>query len=282
VSSVSTSSRSAAIVVDYFAGDVLANCIASLQREHLAAIVVVDNSTESASVATLGDADVTVVETMHNLGYGRAMNRGVAIAPPSEFLLLSNPDIEVHAGAVAALEHHLDSDPEVALVGPTILDSEGSTYPSIRVFPNVLMAGLHALCAPWWPSNPFTRRYRQPRRDGRIDWVSGAFVLVRREAFQQVGGFDERYFMFAEDMDLCWRLQRAGYAIGHESRAVITHIEGVSRRRAPRMMVRAHHLSAMRFEWRTATGWRRALAPLAIAVLGVRYVLVSSLSRRRS
>lgn len=279
---MSSESRSSAIVVDYFAGDVLANCVASLRRERPVGIVVVDNSTESASATTLADDEVEVVETMHNLGYGRAMNRGVAIAPPSEFLILSNPDIEVHAGAVATLEHHLDAHPDVALVGPTILDSEGNIYPSIRVFPNVVLAGLHALCAPWWPSNPFTRRYRQPRRDGRVDWVSGAFMLVRREAFQQVGGFDERYFMFAEDMDLCWRLQRAGYTIGHEPQAVITHIEGVSRRRAPRMMVRAHHLSAMRFEWRTATGWRRALSPLAIAVLGVRYLLVSGLSRRRS
>ena len=282
MSGVSSTSRSSVVVVDYFAGAVLKNCVTSLQREDPRGIVVVDNSTEGASAATLSGYDVSVVETMHNLGYGRAMNRGVAVAPHSEFLLLSNPDIEVHHGALSALERHLDDHPDVALVGPTILDAEGNTYPSIRVFPNVFLAGLHALCAPWWPNNPFTRRYRQPRRDGHIDWVSGACVLVRREAFQRVGGFDERYFMFAEDMDLCWRLQRSGYEIGHEHDAVITHIEGVSRRRAPRMMVRAHHFSAMRFEWRTSTGWRRLMAPLAIVVLGVRYLLVSSLSRFRS
>lgn len=277
-----TSSRTVAVVVDYYAGDVLRNCVTTLQRERPLAVVVVDNSTESATAQTLRNEDVTIVETLHNLGYGRAMNRGVAFAPASEFLILSNPDIEVHEGAVASLERFLDRHPGVALVGPTIVDSDGTLYPSVRVFPNIFLASLHAVCAPWWPNNPFTRRYRRPRRDGRIDWVSGAFFMVRREVLQDVGGFDERYFMFAEDMDLCWRIAAAGHEIGFDAAAVVTHIEGVSRKRAPQMMIRAHHISAMRFEWRTARGLRRILAPVAIAVLGLRYALVSVLARVRS
>lgn len=277
-----TSSRTVAVVVDYYAGDVLRNCVATLQRERPLAIVVVDNSTESATAQTLRGEQVSIVETLHNLGYGRAMNRGVAFAPASEFLVLSNPDIEVHEGAVASLERYLDAHPTVALVGPTIVDSDGDLYPSVRVFPNIFLASLHAVCAPWWPNNPFTRRYRRPRRDGRIDWVSGAFFMVRRDVLQDVGGFDERYFMFAEDMDLCWRIASAGHDIGFDPDAVVTHIEGVSRKRAPQMMIRAHHISAMRFEWRTARGLRRALAPVAIAVLGLRYLLVSVLARVRS
>jgi N-acetylglucosaminyl-diphospho-decaprenol L-rhamnosyltransferase len=269
--------RTVAVVVDYYAGELLRDCVASLQSDGVSQVVVVDNSTEGATREVLGD-HAEVIETMHNLGYGRAMNRGVAFASPSEFLLLSNPDIAVHPGALAALERHLDSNPQTALVGPTIVDGNGEIYPSIRVFPNLFLAGAHALFAPLWPQNPFTRRYRAPRRDGGVDWVSGAFFLVRRDAFQSVGGFDERYFMFAEDMDLCWRLRRAGYGIDHEADAVVTHIEGVSRSRAPRMMVRAHHISAMRFEWRTSSGLRKALAPVAIAVLGVRYVVVSFLN----
>ena len=269
--------RTVAVVVDYYAGELLRDCVASLQSDGVSQVVVVDNSTEGATREVLGD-HAEVIETMHNLGYGRAMNRGVAFASPSEFLLLSNPDIAVHPGALAALERHLDSNPQTALVGPTIVDGNGEIYPSIRVFPNLFLAGAHALFAPLWPQNPFTRRYRAPRRDGGVDWVSGAFFLVRRDAFQSVGGFDERYFMFAEDMDLCWRLRRAGYGIDHEVDAVVTHIEGVSRSRAPRMMVRAHHISAMRFEWRTSSGLRKALAPVAIAVLGVRYVVVSFLN----
>lgn len=277
-----TSSRSVVVVVDYYAGDVLRNCVATLQREQPLAIVVVDNSTESATAQTLAGSDVTIVETLHNLGYGRAMNRGVAFAPPSEYLVLSNPDIEVHEGALSSLERFLDEHPDVALVGPTIIDGAGDLYPSVRVFPNIFLASFHAMCAPWWPTNPFTRRYRSPRRDGRIDWVSGAFFMVRRTTLQDVGGFDERYFMFAEDMDLCWRIAAAGYQIGFDDRAVVTHIEGVSRKRAPQMMIRAHHISAMRFEWRTARGLRRILAPVAIAVLGLRYLLVSALARVRS
>ena len=277
-----TSTRTVAVVVDYYAGDVLRNCVTTLQREQPRGIVVVDNSTESATAQTLAGSEVTIVETMHNLGYGRAMNRGVAFAPPSDFLVLSNPDIEVHEGALASLEKYLDEHPNVALVGPTIVDSAGALYPSVRVFPNIFLASLHAVCAPWWPNNPFTKRYRRPRRDGRIDWVSGAFFMVRRNVLQDVGGFDERYFMFAEDMDLCWRIAAAGHQVGFDPEAVVTHIEGVSRKRAPQMMIRAHHISAMRFEWRTARGLRRILAPVAIFVLGLRYLLVSALARVRS
>jgi N-acetylglucosaminyl-diphospho-decaprenol L-rhamnosyltransferase len=97
---------------------------------------------------------------------------------------------------------------------------------------------------------------------------------VRRSAFELVGGFDERYFMFAEEMALCWQLREHGFKVAATEEAVITHIEGVSRARAPRDMLIAHHRSALRFEFQTARGWRRALAPIAGLVLSLRLVLV--------
>jgi N-acetylglucosaminyl-diphospho-decaprenol L-rhamnosyltransferase len=264
----------AAVIVDFHAGQALDDCVDSLHANGVTDIVVVENGEEGSTLPALSGQHVLLVVPKLNLGYGRGVNRGVAASPPRRFLLVSNPDVVVHEGAVAALVDFLDEHPNVAIVGPQINRPDGSVYPSQRVFPNFWLAGLHALLAPLWPGNPFTRRYRSPRKDGSVDWVSGAFFLARRDRFEEVGGFDERYFMFAEDMALCWQMREHGHDVASTSNALVTHIEGVSRARASREMLIAHHRSAMRFEWQTASGWRRVLAPIATLVLGLRLCVV--------
>jgi N-acetylglucosaminyl-diphospho-decaprenol L-rhamnosyltransferase len=214
-----------------------------------------------------------------NLGYGRGVNRGAAVASKAEFLLVSNPDVVVHQGAVDELVAALTLAPRAAVAGPRILRPDGSVYPSHRVFPSVALAGAHALLAPWWPSNPATRRYRSRHDDGTVDWVSGACFLIRRSVFEEVGGFDERYFMFGEDMALCWDVGVAGYTVIAVDTAVVTHVEGVSRQRATRSMIWAHHRSAFRFEVHSAKGWRVVGLPLAALVLGLRLVLTLTIRR---
>ena len=214
-----------------------------------------------------------------NLGYGRGVNRGAAATTRTEFLLVSNPDVVVHDGAIAELLAALEEHPNYAIAGPRILRPDGSVYPSHRVFPNMALAGLHALLAPVWPTNPATRRYRSRHADGTVDWVSGACFLMRRDVFELIGGFDERYFMFAEDMALCWEARQRGYAVAAVDTAVVTHVEGVSRQRATRSMVWAHHRSAFRFETQRARGWRKVFLPIAAAVLGLRMVVVLVLGR---
>jgi N-acetylglucosaminyl-diphospho-decaprenol L-rhamnosyltransferase len=264
----------AAVIVDFHAGQALDDCVDSLHANGVTDIVVVENGEEGSTLPSLSGQHVVLVVPKLNLGYGRGVNRGVAAAPPRRYLLVSNPDVVVHDGAVAALVTFLDEHPNVAIVGPQINRPDGSVYPSQRVFPNFWLAGLHALLAPLWPGNPFTRRYRSPRKDGSVDWVSGAFFLARRDLFEEVGGFDERYFMFAEDMALCWQMRAHGHDIAATPDALVTHIEGVSRARASREMLIAHHRSAMRFEWQTASGWRRVLTPIATLVLGLRLCVV--------
>jgi N-acetylglucosaminyl-diphospho-decaprenol L-rhamnosyltransferase len=264
----------AAVIVDFHAGQALDDCVDSLHANGVTEIVVVENGEEGSTLPSLSGQHVVLVVPKLNLGYGRGVNRGVAAAPERRYLLVSNPDVVVHDGAVAALVAFLDEHSNVAIVGPQIIRPDGSVYPSQRVFPNFWLAGLHALLAPLWPGNPFTRRYRSPRRDGSIDWVSGAFFLARRDLFEEVGGFDERYFMFAEDMALCWQMRAHGYDVAATPDALVTHIEGVSRARASKEMLIAHHRGAMRFEWQTASGWRRVLAPLATLVLGLRLCVV--------
>ena len=135
----------------------------------------------------------------------------------------------------------------------------------------------HALLALFKPDNRFSRRYRPADAGGErrapADWVSGACLLARRTAIEELGGFDESYFMFAEDMDLCWRAHRAGWGVGVEPAAVVTHAEGVSRREHPYRMLVAHHRSALRFASRTTTGWRRVALLPAAAVLGLRFLV---------
>jgi len=264
----------AAVVVDYHTDQVLVECVDSLLENGLNSVVVVENGEVGSVPAELVRRGVTVISPGVNLGYGRGVNRGVAAARETTYVLVSNPDVVVHPGAVKALVDYLDDQPEVALVGPSILRTDGTVYPSQRVFPNIWLAGAHALLAPWWPDNPATKRYRSTRSDGSVDWVSGACFLVRRSAFESVGGFDERYFMFAEDMALCWVLREHGFRVAATNNAVVTHLEGVSRARASRAMLVAHHRSALRFELQTARGWRRALVPLACLVLTMRLVLV--------
>jgi N-acetylglucosaminyl-diphospho-decaprenol L-rhamnosyltransferase len=264
----------AAVIVDFHAGQALDDCVDSLHANGVTDIVVVENGDEGSTLPSLSGQHVVLVVPKLNLGYGRGVNRGVAAAPARRYLLVSNPDVVVHEGAVRALVEFLDEHPNVAIVGPEIVRPDGSVYPSQRVFPNFWLAGAHALLAPLWPGNPFTRRYRSPRKDGSVDWVSGAFFLARRDLFEEVGGFDERYFMFAEDMALCWQMRAHGHDIAATPKALVTHIEGVSRARASREMLIAHHRSAMRFEWQTASGWRRLLAPIATLVLGLRLCVV--------
>ena len=263
-----------AVVVDYHADEALVDCVRSLRANEVDRIVVVENGLPGSTRAYVDLDTVTLVEPGLNLGYGRGVNRGVAAEASNPYLLIANPDLIVHDGSVATMVTYLDEHPGVGVVGPTIERPDGSRYPSFRVFPNVWLAGAHALLAPWWPGNPATARYRSPRGDGTVDWVSGACFVIRRSVFEAVGGFDERYFMFAEDMALCWSLREAGWRVRAVDSAEVTHVEGVSRASVGRRMVVAHHVSAFRFEAQTSRGWRRAFLPVAALVLSLRLVAV--------
>jgi N-acetylglucosaminyl-diphospho-decaprenol L-rhamnosyltransferase len=271
------------VVVDYRTGDVLAACVASLLEEQVGHVVVVENGPGDDARRSLAAAGlaVPVIVPGRNLGYGAGANRGVAACGDLPYVLVCNPDLRVHPGAVAELVATLEARPAWAIVGPRIVTPDGGVYPSVRRFPSMTDAAGHALLGLFNPDNRFSRRYRAPEAGGEeaapADWVSGACLLIRRQAMEELGGFDESYFMFAEEMDLCWRAHQAGWVVGVQPAATVTHLEGVSRRRHPYRMIVAHHRSAMRFAVRTTTGWRRAALPLAAVVLGLRLVAACSL-----
>ncbi len=280
-----------AVVVDHDSGSHLGGCVRSLVAEGAAPVVVVENGAPGSVEAALPDlraggptVPVRLVRPGRNVGFGAGVNRGLAVlageASPPEWVLVSNPDLVPHPGALAALRAALEAHPAWAIVGPRLFTETGEVYPSVRTFPSFVDAAGHALLALVNPENRFTRRYNPGTPEGPVvlpaGWVSGSCFLARRSALEDLGGFDEAYFMYAEDMDLCWRAQQAGWGVGFAGTAEVTHVQGVSTARHPYRMMAAHHRSALRFTMRTTTGWRRAALPLAVLVLGARMVMASA------
>ena len=277
-----------AVVVDHDAGPLLTECVRSLLDDGAAPVVVVDNGASGSARRALAPllaerpaADVLVVDPGRNLGFGSGVNRGLAVlsglVPPAEWVLVSNPDLRVHAGSLTALRSALETRPAWAMVGPRIFTDHGDVYPSVRCFPSFVDAAGHALLALFAPENRFTRRYNPgpPEGDGTVEagWISGSCFMARRRALEELGGFDESYFMYNEDMDLCWRAHQAGWGVGFTDAAGVTHVQGHSTARHPYAMLLAHHRSALHYAVRTTSGWRRLALPLAVIVLGLRFVL---------
>ncbi|UNX55744.1 glycosyltransferase family 2 protein [Georgenia sp. TF02-10] len=213
-------------------------------------LVVVDNGTDAAvvnDVAARYGADV--VRPGANLGYGAAANLGAR--PGTEpWVVVANPDIAWRPGALDALLAAGERHPRAGALGPRILNPDGTVYPSARPLPSLVQGAGHALLGRVWPANPWTRAYHAGQADGHeraVGWLSGACLLLRREAAAAVAGFDEGYFMFFEDVDLGDRLGRAGWENVYVPAAVVVHDQGVSWRDRPAPMIRAHHRSAERY-----------------------------------
>jgi len=271
----------AAVVVNYRAGTLLTDCVRSLLADTSAGdfeLVVVDNGSDDGSVDLLLDAvpDVHVITSPGNVGYARAANLGIA-ATRAPIVAVLNPDLTMEPGTMKAMLARFDESPALGACGPRIRNLDGSDYPSARRSPTVPLAVAHGLLGLWWRSNPFTARYRElnadPSEPRSVDWVSGAAVWLRRGALDAVGGWDERYFMYMEDLDLCWRLRRAGFDVAYEPGGAVTHVQGASTSRTPYRMLIQHHRSAWRFARRRLTGPAAVLLPFAAVYLFSRCLL---------
>lgn len=201
---------------------------------------------------------VEFLDTGGNVGYGAGMNAGWRAlrgrredgAVDKEFVVLVNPDVVFEPGSIDALIDCARRHPTAGAIGPRIIESDGSTYPSARALPTLRNGIGHALLSNLWPTNPWSQSYLAMDRmdkEREAGWLSGSCLLVRWEAFDAVGGFDERYFMYMEDVDLGDRLTRAGYTNVYCPDARISHAQGHSTNEHPEKMLSAHHESAYRF-----------------------------------
>lgn len=280
--------RWAAVVVNYESGGLLAACVRSIQADTSAGtpeVVVVDNGSSDGSTDALrDDPAVTVVDPGRNLGYSGAANLGIA-RTTAAVVAVCNADLHVSPGAAGVMVRRLDEEPDLGAVGPLVREPDGEIYPSARRVPSVGDAVGHGLVGLVKPDNPYTRRYREldadPRQPRDVDWVSGAAIWLRRRALESVHGWDDGYFMYVEDVDLCWRLRGAGWRVAYEPGAEVVHVQGASTAHHPYKMIAAHHRSLLRFAGKRWHGWRRVLLVPAAAYLGVRAGLAMAVQALR-
>lgn len=244
-------------------------------------VVVVDNGSGDGSAEMVRERfpEVKLIESGENLGFARGYNRAAEEAG-GRYLLMLNPDTEAQPGALRELVEFLDSHPKAGAAGPRLVNRDGSLQFSCRLFPRPVAAIFrNTVLGRLVPRNRSTRDYLMADWDHDtvrgVDWLSGAAMCIRREAWEEVGGFDEGFFMYAEDIDWCLRAHEAGWGIYYVPSAVIMHRIGRSSDQRPVKMVIQFHRSMARFYHKHyAPGWPWGMRWLPAAGIWLRAGLV--------
>ncbi|MQA60429.1 MAG: glycosyltransferase [Actinophytocola sp.] len=273
----------AVVSVTYSPGETLERFLDTLAKAStrpLSVILADNGSTDGVPQRAAKRDGVRLLPTGGNIGYGAAANVGVDALPDSYgWVVVANPDLEWEPGALDVLLEAADRWPKAGAFGPLIKEPDGSTYPSARRLPSLGRGIGHAAFGWIWPGNPWSRAYRQETvepAERAADWLSGSCLLLRREAFDRVGGFDPRYFMYFEDVDLGDRLGQAGWQNVYVPSAEVMHLHGHSTAKDPSRMLSAHHDSAYRYlaDRYRGFGWKPVLALIRLG-LALRLKLAS-------
>jgi GT2 family glycosyltransferase len=271
--------RASVIIVNYKSYAELDACLTSLEfSAEDVEVVVVDHASSTDALARVRAAHpgLTAAPTPLNRGFSAGVNVGARLASGRHLLIL-NPDTQLKPGAMEAMIHYLEAHPDTAVVGARVENPSGTVQRSARRFPTMLtgLAGRSSLFTRLWPGNPLSRRdvladaSTSAPRD--VDWVAGSCMAVRAEAFEQVGGMDERFFLYWEDADICQRLRASGWRTVYLPSAVVVHGVGRSRRHARSLSVRAFHRSAYLYFAKHRAGRFRAVSlPVAWTILHAR------------
>jgi hypothetical protein len=252
-------------------------------------VIVVDNASADDSVAQARSRfpGAIIIQNEDNTGFSQANNQGMAVATAPFFLLL-NTDAFLHAGALDHMLEHMHSQQRAGALGCKLVYEDGSLQRSCNSFPTVATELWQALFLDrLFPQSKifgkYTLSYWDMNDAREVDVVMGACMLLRREAIDQVGGFDTGFFMYSEEVDLCYRLRQAGWQVRYTPDATVTHIWGGSSRKVPRETFLRLYASRVRF-------FRKHYGPAATALYkGVLYAstfarsaggsLVSALTR---
>lgn len=282
------------VIVTYNSLGYIAECIGSIYKyppkdDH--EIIIVDNASTDGTVKFIREKypDIQLMANPENRGFATANNQAID-ASHSEYIMLINSDCEVYKDSMDILSTYLGNNPKVAITGPRILNSDGSIQYSCRTFPSFFGAAVHTLLANIYPNNPVSRKYKlmDVKRDQpfKVDWVSGSCMLIRRKALDDTGPFDEKYFMYVEDTDICYRMWQNGWEVHYMPHSeVLHHIAGSSRAKrskektSKKAAIRASYRmqrSVFYFFWKNYKRTSRILLiPFIIPVLGFRLVIAT-------
>ncbi len=230
------------VIVNWNVKDLLRDCLNSVleslrsdKGQQLSCqIVVVDNASDDGSVGMLGEEfpQVHLIANEENLGFTRGNNQGIAFSNGRHVLLL-NPDTEILGDALAEMVFYMEAHHQVGALGPQLLDPDGQVQSSRRRFPNLGTAYVEStFLQQWFPESDILKRYYvlngSDDEAQSVDWVVGACLLMRREALKEVGLLDERFFMYSEELDWCYRAKKLGWEVVYLPTAQVIHYVGKS------------------------------------------------------
>ncbi len=225
------------IIVNYNSRSLLKKCLDSVfAGNHRIAlhVVTIDNASRDQSLqdAVASYPGLRVVRNNRNLGFARAVNQGIR-STGSDFILLVNPDAEIASGAIKALLDFMSTHADCGVLGGLVSYPNRKRQETVRRFPTlatVVLGRRTSMLYRLFPANPFSRRYllldADLSRVREVDFVTGTFMMLRREALSEVGLFDEDYFLYVEDADLCYRMKRHGWKVWFTPDARCTHLYG--------------------------------------------------------
>jgi N-acetylglucosaminyl-diphospho-decaprenol L-rhamnosyltransferase len=197
-------------------------------------VIVVDNGSRDGSPGMVRSEfpGVRLLANQENRGFAAANNQGLALSQ-GHWLMLLNPDAEVVGAALSTMVEYMESHPHVGALGPQLRYPDGSLQSSRRRFPTFATALVEStVVQEWWTDNALLRRYYMADMPDDaiqpVDWMVGACMLVRREVYQQVGGLDDGFFMYSEEMDWYRRIRSAGWDVVYLPTATVVHHEGKS------------------------------------------------------
>ena len=245
------------IIVNYCAKNLLKKCLESIlkyEKDTEFEVIVVDNDSKdhSQEMVKSNFPHVKLIENKRNSGFSHGCNQGIRESQ-GRYILLLNPDTELTPGGFKKMIAFMDSRPEIGICGPKMVDRNGNLQFSCRSFPSYLTAisSSQSVLNRIFPKNPLSRKYLLKDQDHsqirEVDWVSGSCLLVKREMLEKVGLLDQRFFMYVEDVDLCYRAKMADFSVFYFPPVLVIHYIGKSTQKRKLAMLVEHHRSMYYF-----------------------------------
>jgi GT2 family glycosyltransferase len=245
------------VIVNYNVKNLLKKCLKSIfkyEKEIEFEVIVIDNNSNDHSQSMLKRdfPQVKLIENKRNLGFSKACNQGIKESR-GRYILLLNPDTELTPGGFKKMIEFMDSRPEVGICGPKMMDQQGNLQFSCRSFPSYLTAisSSQSILHKIFPENFLSQKYLLKEKNHsqimEVDWVSGSCLLTKREMLEKIGLLDERFYMYVEDVDLCYRAKKSGFSVFYFPQVLVIHHIGKSTQKRKLTMLVEHHQSMYYF-----------------------------------